>query len=110
MSYISKPTRKPLLADHHRIHRILTDELKMNPSTVRELVLEMDNVLNDRLEALIEYSDSTQQNNDQLKDKVDRIYQEVFGIYGGITWRIVFWMTTIGTPVFLMLLALLDKR
>ncbi|SKA46204.1 hypothetical protein SAMN04488128_107222 [Chitinophaga eiseniae] len=103
MGYISKPQRKSIFSGEHRISSILRDELKMHPSAARELLLEMDNVLNDRLQEIVQYGNSIHQ-------EIDKVDQEVFRDFGGITWRIIYWIVILGIPFFLFLLALIGNH
>lgn len=81
----------------------------MLPSTARELLLEMDNVLNERLQEIIRYEDALHNEIKRLESQIDRVDREVFRDFGGITWRIVYWIIIFGIPAFLFLLVLLGN-
>lgn len=139
MSYILKPDRKPILAGGNlRIYNILKDELKMDASTARELLAEMDAVLNDRLQDIIQYAKTLGETNeksiqteaDQIRrrlnerdksitekneyfrnelHKMDMRLDEELWFWGRGTWRIIYWVLIFGVPVTLFLVDLAGK-
>ncbi|NML39111.1 hypothetical protein HHL17_18055 [Chitinophaga sp. G-6-1-13] len=75
MSYISKPERKPMLAGGNlRIYNILKDELKMDASNARELLAEMDNIINDHFQDIIQYAETIAEINERnINEGINRI-------------------------------------
>lgn len=75
MRYISKQERKPILAGGNlRIYNILKDELKMDASSARELLAEMDTIINGRFQDIIQYAETIAEINERnINEGVKRV-------------------------------------
>lgn len=137
MSYISKPGCRPMLAGGSlRIYNILKDELKMDAAAARELLAEMDTILNDRHQEIIQYAQAIGESderkiqaaadninrrmdsNDQyarerhetlkreLRDFERQVDKNFWSFWSPITMNTVYWMLIICIPLILLLAAM----